>query len=156
MVLNVCKVSTKGFCNLIFLQRLEEARYSVSCWNLAGSHAALPFPVIHPQPPALLITWLYLPYISPVKLLRGYRREKEENQLRYKPAWVPACLSPFPRLSWLCYCTPSCQSEAEASFPAPGGQAEVCFPNEEAVQKFFCTQSSQPCTNTKLQHRERI
>lgn len=50
MVLNVCKVSTKGFCNLIFLQRLEEARYSVSCWNLAGSHAALPFPVIHPAP----------------------------------------------------------------------------------------------------------
>lgn len=140
MVLNVCKVSTKGFCNLIFLQRLEEARYSVSCWNLAGSHAALPFLVIHPQPPALLIRWLYLPYISPVKLLRGYGREKKENQLRYKPARVPECLSPCSRLSLLCFCTPSCQSAGEACFPAPEQTAEVCFPNEEGLQKFFCTE----------------
>lgn len=122
MVLNVCKVSTKGFCNLIFLQRLEEARYSVSRWKLAGSHAALPFPVIHtrpPQPPALLIRWLYLPYISPVKLLRGYGREKEENQLRYKPAQLPECLSPFSRLRLLYYGAHSRQSEGEERFPAP-------------------------------------
>lgn len=111
MVLNVCKVSTKGFCNLIFLWRLEAARYSVSCWNLAGSHPALPFPVIPPGPPAqaLLIRWLYLPSISPVKLLKGYGREKEENQPRYKTAQLPECLSPFSRLSSLYCCTPSCQ-----------------------------------------------
>lgn len=110
MVLNVCKVSTKGFCNLIFLWRLEAARYSASRWKLAGSHPVL-LSLSSPRPPApaLLIRWLYLPYISPVKLLGGYRREKEENQLRYKPAHLPECLS-FSRLSCLYCCTPSCHS----------------------------------------------